>query len=78
MPVKFVDHHMTGFMPILKATAPDADFDGYLLGGCTVDDGVVFNHFFEALTAMNDLIEVNREAFRKVKVAMVWECEGMV
>ena len=44
MPVKFVDKHMSGFMPILEAVEGDS-----LLCGRTVSDGAVLNHFHEAL-----------------------------
>ena len=73
MPVKFVDKHMVGFMPILEA------FEGEsLLCGRTVSDGAVFDHFHEALSCMNAELEDNRKAFRKVRVAKVVQFEGMV
>ena len=73
MPVKFIDRHMTGFMPILEANEGDS-----LLCGRTVSDGAVFDQFYDALACMNVEIEDNRKAFRKVKVAKVVEFEGMV
>jgi len=71
--VKFVDRHMTGFMPILEAVEGDS-----LLCGRTVSDGAVFDQFSDALACMNAEIEDNRHAFRKVKVAKVVAFEGMV
>lgn len=71
MPIKFVDKHMVGFMPILEAS------EGVLSCGRKISDGAVFDKFSDALVCMNAELESNRKAFRKVKTAKVVEFEGM-
>jgi hypothetical protein len=72
MAVKFVDKFTIGFQVIVEAK------EGFLLGGCTISDNVACDTFFEALAYMNAVIEDNRQAYRRVKVAKVVEFKGMV
>jgi hypothetical protein len=72
MPIKFIDKYKVGFQVIVKAQ------EGYLLGGSTVDSGPVFDTFFDALGYMNDVIDANVNAYRKVKLGMVMPFRGMV
>ncbi len=71
MPIKFVDKHMVGFMPVVEAS------EGYLLGGRMVCDGPVFERFFDALKVMNAWIEQELACDRKVKLGKVVLFEGM-
>lgn len=72
MPIKFVDRHMSGFMPILEAS------EGVLSCGRKISSGPVFDKFSDAFVCMNAWLENNRRASTKVKVAKVVEFEGMV
>jgi len=70
MPVKFVDRHKVGWMPIVEAS------EGYLLGGRKVCDGPVFERFFDALKVMNAWIEQNLACSRKVKLGRSYSSRG--
>ena len=60
-------------MPIVEA-----DEGEYLLGGQGVYDGAVFERFFDALHCMNEMIEDNVVANRRVKLGKVVQFRGMV
>lgn len=60
-------------MPVLEAVEGH-----YLLGGRTIDDGTVFDRFFDALYVMNETITDNEKAGRRVEMAKVVSFEGTV
>ena len=72
MPVRFVDKYKESFTVIIEAD------EGFLLGGRTVDEGVVFDTFSDALNHMNAVIEDNVLAYRKVRLGAVVEFKGLV
>ena len=72
MPVKFVDKLKDGWQAIIEAD------EGHLIGGRMIEDGPVFDTFFQALAYMNVVIEENITACRSVRQGKVVPFKGKV